>query len=72
MSKGETDDGVATARTDFPCWGMTLRDYFAGQALASAYDRWLQEMDETSDVADAKIARWCYETADAMLTARER
>lgn len=45
--------------------GMTLRDYFAGQALAGfrigrAYTSW---QDLASD---------CYEAADAMLAARNR
>ena len=45
--------------------GMTLRDYFAAKAMQGAiaangfYDDELQ------------FAEWCYETADAMLKARE-
>ena len=44
--------------------GMTLRDYFAGQALAGL----LGEGNTTS----LKAARWAYEYADAMLKARNQ
>ena len=43
--------------------GMTLRDWFAGQALANKFTE-----DETSD---ENVARWAYRVADAMLAARE-
>ena len=51
---------------DYP--GMTLRDYFAGQALAgfaaseAAIAKW----------NDGTVARCCYEVADALLIERER
>lgn len=40
--------------------GMTMRDYFAGQALAMS-------------VPDSpkQLAQWCYAVADAMLEARK-
>jgi hypothetical protein len=44
--------------------GMTLRDWFAGQALAHDYTG-----DEGTE--PAKIALWAYQVADAMLAARE-
>ena len=44
--------------------GMTLRDWFAGQALAG--------MVKNYSIKEAKLlARHCYEHADAMLEARE-
>lgn len=43
--------------------GMTLRDWFAGQALANRYTQ------EARD--DKKVAQWAYQIADAMLSARE-
>ena len=43
------------------CGGMSLRDWFAGQALAT--------MDYDSD-ADAKLAWRAYSLADAMLAER--
>lgn len=44
--------------------GMSLRDYFAGQALASF---------ESCDTLPAKqVAEYCYEVANAMLAEREK
>jgi len=45
--------------------GMTLRDYFAGQALAGAL------ADPTCDVSPIELAKIAYREADAMLAARE-
>jgi hypothetical protein len=46
--------------------GMTLRDYFAAKAL--------QGVMACNGVYDdeKKLARWCYEQADAMLEARQK
>lgn len=44
--------------------GMSLRDYFAGQALANSYTQ------HTGDAATK--ARWAYNIADAMLEARKK
>ena len=56
--------------------GMTLRDYFAGQALAgmysspymlaAAYD------DLENEQPDDRLALWAYDQADAMIAKRER
>ena len=61
------------------CYGMSLRDWFAGQALAgytaapderkcpaghSNPDLWQRDIL-------AQDAAWCYKMADAMLAARE-
>ena len=59
--------------------GMSLRDYFAGQALAG----WVATLDmepEDEFLGDEKIerqhqlavARWMYGYADAMLAARDK
>jgi hypothetical protein len=45
--------------------GMTLRDWFAGQALAGAL------ADPTCDLSPIELAKKIYEFADAMLAARE-
>ena len=43
---------------------MTLRDWFAGQALAGSAD--------LDDMTRQEIAAFCYALADAMMEARER
>ena len=59
--------------------GMTLRDYFAGQVLAShggfADDgplSWITRLFYGRDVTNEKIAEDCYELADAMIAERNR
>lgn len=51
--------------------GMTLLDYFAGQALAgmSANSEMLDNVTQTSTAA---IARWSYDIAAAMLAERTK
>jgi hypothetical protein len=54
--------------------GMSLRDYFAGQALVGT-GTWVPNMPNGGltpkhMVAQVK-AEWCYEIADAMLAARQ-
>jgi len=44
--------------------GMTLRDYFAGQALISCqYHPW-------ENVSHRAVASWCYAVADELIKAR--
>lgn len=51
--------------------GMSLRDYFAAQAMPSVITDWLQTGDILPDPEIAEvIARDCYIVADAMLKAR--
>jgi|LakMenEpi03Aug12_release.lakeMendotaPanAssembly.Ray.scaffolds.fasta_scaffold08163_13 hypothetical protein len=45
--------------------GMTLRDWFAGQALAGAL------ADPTCDLSPIELAKIAYKEADAMLAARK-
>ena len=45
--------------------GMTLRDWFAGQALAGMYS------NDADGYKFDKVAEAAYETADAMLKARD-
>lgn len=61
-------------------YGMSLRDWFAGQALAGERARMvhserlatLNEVAATCGVEPADVvALYCYELADAMLKARE-
>ena len=47
--------------------GMSLRDYFASQALHS-----MQSLNiETEDGLPEQMAKWAYAVADAMLKARD-
>lgn len=46
--------------------GMTLRDYFAGQALAGIFAHPTTPHQNATDVG-----AYCYAMADAMLTARK-
>lgn len=61
---------------DVPYWqpGMTLRDYFAAQALASV-GTWMPAhggYDLGSKAAMHARALWAYEQADAMLAERAK
>ena len=51
--------------------GMTLRDWFAGQALAgitaNSYTPWTPD---AADISDETLAKSAYDLADAMLAAR--
>jgi len=45
--------------------GLSVRDYFAGQALAGLW------ADPDVQMTPEQAAKWCYDAADAMLAARE-
>ena len=53
--------------------GMTLRDYFAGQAMTA----WIEDFcrntpsEEPAKDTTMKIASYCYLMADAMIAARK-
>lgn len=52
-------------------WGLTLRDYFAGQALTVVNSGGLPKSVPMDELAPA-IAKACYRIADAMLSARKQ
>jgi hypothetical protein len=52
--------------------GMTLRDYFAGQALAGHCARIHVPVIDGDWPSAADMARWAYEQADAMLAERAK
>jgi hypothetical protein len=58
--------------------GMSLRDWFAGQALAGLSVNWIEQAAiriSRGDIDDTKpvdqLARWAYAAANAMLKARK-
>lgn len=70
MANNHNDGGAAFPRPGFTSnetesqEGMTLRDYFAGQAVAH-----IMAM-HYGDAPDREIAKMAYEVADAMIAAR--
>lgn len=47
--------------------GISIRDYFAAQTLATCTESWGGGSPDTA----RDVAEWCYRLADAMLKARE-
>jgi hypothetical protein len=75
-SKKLVDDGGpafprAPGSTDYESWsahkGMTLLDYFAGQALVG-----MMQLEDWKDRVPTEIACWAYDQAEAMLAERTR
>ena len=57
---------------EMTCTGMTLRDYFAGQALAGGLEQGVEDDMNSGWWHDpSKIAKRAYAIADAMLKARD-
>ena len=52
--------------------GMTLRDWFAGQASAGAAADAKYSWGKNCKDGAAWCAAWCYEVADAMLAERDK
>jgi len=52
--------------------GMTLRDYFAGQALAGFLPNNDADLRGIAEVGGAKVAAFVYSIADAMLAERKK
>lgn len=72
MSQYMKDDEGAAAfpvPEDFREYGMSLRDYFAGQAITAlcVSDRFVRDVDSAKNQS-----MWAYEIADAMLVERMR
>ena len=74
---GITEELSGTGITSDEQSGMSLRDYFAAQALAGMLgcQDFVNDICKTSaskDEARKKLADWAYKQADAMLFAREQ
>ena len=63
----ETAFFVQVGQTDEKHWGMSLRDWFAGQVISAIWHQ--HEQTTLSDLAYA--ASTAYQQADAMMEARE-
>ena len=67
MSQAPNDGGPAFPVASICEFGMSLRDYFAGQALAAM----LSIEDVHHKAGESEIAQWAYKQADAMLAVRQ-
>jgi len=52
--------------------GMTLRDYFAGQALAGLMTQYLSDSSGSEEETIRNVVRISFISADAMLAEREK
>lgn len=52
--------------------GMSLRDWFAGKAMQAFITARASIYEGGPEQFDDDLSRWSYETADAMLRAREQ
>lgn len=66
MTKDNGGNAFPTLYHDAP--GMTLRDWFAGQALASMPD-YLKPMQTDQRI---RMAEWAYGLADALIAERSK
>lgn len=75
MSEIKTGGFVFPRGDDYP-WdeGMTLRDWFAGQALSRmSSELWPsgEGFEETNRILVKRCSAWAYQYADAMIAERE-
>lgn len=63
---------ATTNDTIHVCDGMTLRDWFAGQAFASVLSLHVECDARDRTVTYNRVAHLCYEMADAMLRWRAK
>jgi hypothetical protein len=69
---GEAGNGENRFGREAMWEGMTLRDYFAGQALGHLSQPLLKAIYDTGQIPRCgEVAGLCYEIADAMIEARQ-
>jgi hypothetical protein len=56
----------------FPATGMSLRDYFAGEAMAALISRPDKDPQHRGILAVPKMTQYAYEYADAMIAERAK
>jgi hypothetical protein len=64
------DGGCAFPEIEYGSSGMTLRDYFAGQALGNT-ETYVQNSSCARKLLAINIAEFSYEVADAMIAKRK-
>lgn len=65
--------GRQVGNTAWEAYGLTMRDYFAGQALVGCFNFWVQVKNQGATIGDPDrdaITELAYEYADAMIRAR--
>lgn len=57
-----------------PYWGMTIRDYFAGQSIGAIIMQCASDLQflDGKETSEQYFARKAYDIADAMLAARDK
>ena len=73
MNTGGPAFPFSPSPTHFSASGMTLRDWFAGQAMTTMFYPAIMESIRTDvDLNCDKVAEFAYLMADAMLSQREK
>ncbi len=62
----QSEQGSRLFPSEYGIGGMTLRDWFAGQALAGCL------ADSQLALTAKELAEWCYQEADEMIKARNK
>jgi hypothetical protein len=68
---GEVETSMCGIKERYPVSGMTLRDWFAGQALAGLASEW-QTIPGSYEDTIGGAARTAYGLADALLAERDK
>jgi hypothetical protein len=72
MSMNDGGSAFPISRPDWYEGGMTLRDWFAGQALIAVSCRWGGTLGDIDNAAAQRSAEIAYRIADAMIAERSK